>query len=152
MNQYMTRVKIVTLSSVAPRKIAESFIGPYYDPEGRDPDWNTWLAQIQPGGQAEQIGVWEVEPATTVKRIAGIILHTILLPAQFESLIERTEQGEDVGLLTDSRPNHFFVRTERRDNGGIALGIAPKVNGLWRVSLSTCGLTSDKLRSGTFFS
>jgi hypothetical protein len=140
----------VLIRAIPSQKIEQCFVGSMYGPEGRDADLNIWLSENQPAGEEELMIVFDFNDLAPVKDIVSP--HVMPVPAQIEDLIDRTEKGERTNLLIDGSPNHFFVKTERQDKGGIALLIVfKKKDGLWQVSLSTCGFTSAKLRSGRFF-
>ena len=136
----LTLVKTITTPAVPDKKTSDCFTNKlryYY----RDSDMDSWLPKNQPEQPESNFSVQQLgQPATfkqAVESFLGVAgdIQTLsqtlkdrgvvtTLPT-IESLIERQENGEDVGLRTDGYANPFFtedkvgsvsvVRADRRD-------------------------------------
>lgn len=170
MNKYIRRVGVIdvprTERFIIPRR---RFIGPGYSLQGRDPDIDVWLSdmEIQESREAKA-AKWAFENMTALEiahTVLGFVSDDIelliarlhdgrnLLTLQVETLIELTQRGIHTGIeeATREKPAYFFLEPEKEFNVSL-LGVFPDDEMLWHSTLSTCGLTSPKLRSGTLFS
>jgi hypothetical protein len=149
----LTLVKIIATPTVARKKTSDCFIdkSQYYY---RDPNLDAWLPKIQLDQPESKFSVQRLTQGATFKRavesflgVTGDIqtlsqaLHgrgaVTTLPV-IESLIERQEAGEDVGLQTNGYANFFF--TENADGSVSVVDARRNVRG-WNVSV--CHLGND---------
>lgn len=124
----------VILSATAEKETKKSFIGDRY--YYRAPELDSWLPKLQPDGKEGEFTVHQLEKQLNFREIAAAILgldetsdldllakaliengHTVV-PSQIESLIERTDAGENTGLRTDGWGNFFFVHNKE---GGVSV-------------------------------
>ncbi|MEK7607339.1 MAG: hypothetical protein AAB484_00200 [Patescibacteria group bacterium] len=136
----------VTIPVTTEKKTKDCFLGDRYC--YRDSDLDNLLAKVQPTGMAGQFTVHQLEKELNFKEVAQAILgvdeaplndlakgiiekgHTVVLP-QIESLIERTDTGENTGLRTDGYANFFFVINKE---GGVSVVNVPRYGGRrWNV-------------------
>ena len=137
----LTIVRTVTTSVVAGKKTRDCFTNKLrylY----RDPYLDAWLPANQPEQMRSNFSVQQLNrPATFIQaaefwlgmknmNMEAIPLCITTLPT-IESLIERQEGGEDVGIGTNGYANLFFVPDGR---GGIILVAAVACgNGYWNI-------------------
>jgi hypothetical protein len=141
------------------KKTADCFTNKtrYYNP---DPDLVNWLPPHQPEQSAGEFSVQQLAMPGTFKQavenflgITGEISllaktlrergHVTTLPV-IESLVERQEAGEDVGLLTDGWVNFFFVfvgeKKEKEDEKPAVLVVyIRRLGSRWRMRLNWLG-------------
>jgi hypothetical protein len=129
-------VKETSVSDTAAKKLSESFVGSRY--YHRDSDLDGLLSAQQEAGAAGKVSVYQLEREMAFKGVAQALLgvdeasiddlakgliaggHTVV-PSQIEALIERTEQGEDTGLITDGYGNFFFVQDKKGSVSGVVV-------------------------------
>lgn len=162
------QVATVNLHATAPTLTGYAFIGQSYSCKHRDPDFDTtWFSKDQFAGKPGKFAVIRPkEPLTLLDLVYAVYgkkgdvstwIHMmedhVVALAQIEDIVRRTDCGEDTGLRKSAgHKGYFFIRAKNRKNGGVALVIVERGrNRLWRISVSTCGLTSKKLREGVFF-
>ena len=142
-------VKETEVSDMEAKKMSESFVvgSRYYH---RDSDLDGWLSAQQEAGASGKVSVYQLEREMTFKEVAQALLgvdeasigelaegliaggHTVV-PSQIEALIERTEQGEDTGLITDGYGNFFFVQDKK---GSVSVVNVRRLDvGLWYVDV-----------------
>ncbi|MDP3962395.1 MAG: hypothetical protein Q8Q03_00805 [bacterium] len=144
-------IKQITTGVVGEKKTADCFTSKdrYYH---RDGDLDNWLPETQAEQPSAIFSVNKIRKESTfkemaeeivgakgnVKKLSQIIIerkHTTTLPT-IESLIERQEGGEDVGLRTDGWANFFFVED---NNGDVSVVRVGRHGGRWGVSVRRLG-------------
>lgn len=141
-------LKEVAIYATNEKEITQSFSVPsrYYH---RDPDFDRVFSAKQRAGVAGNLKVWQLEKEQNSREVGLAILgldegntddvvrgliagnHTVV-PSQIEVLIERSEQGEDVGLRTDGWGNFFFVEDK---GGGVSVVVVFRGSGRWVVGV-----------------
>ena len=144
--------KVVTVSATKTKNTVSCFTNEtrYYS---RDGDLDQYLPKNQPAQPESKFAVCELTQAATFKEMAEQILgiqgdtktlakllkdrgYTTTLPA-IEALIERQENGEDTGLLTNGYANFFFVENEDRES--VSVVDVDRVGRRWGVFRSSLG-------------
>jgi hypothetical protein len=144
-------IKSITHGAVAGKKTADCFTNKsryYY----RNSDLDSWLPKIQPDQAESNFAVKQLtRPATFMEVVSEFLgvqgdvatLAAVLkekgvvttLPV-IEALIERQENGEDVGLRTEGYANFFFV--ENKD-GEVSVVLVHRDDGRWGVDVGRLG-------------
>lgn len=141
----LTLVKTITTPAIAGKKTANCFTNKsryYY----RDPDLDNWLLKDQPSQPEGKFSVQQLAQPATFKQAVGSFLVVsgniqtlsgllkergcITTLPTIESLIERQESGEDVGLRIDGWGNFFFVENE---DESVSVVHASRHGGQWFV-------------------
>ena len=140
-------LKTITVGAVNAKATADCFTNParyYY----RDAGLDKCLPNVQPAQPESRFGVFQLtEPATfkafvenvlgtegDIKTLAKLLKDrglTTTLPA-IEALIERQENGEDIGIWTDGWANFFF--TDNEDGESVSVVYLSRRGGQWGVS------------------
>ena len=159
-----SRFKTVTVGAVTAKKTADCFTDKtrYFF---RDGDLDKFLPKHQSDQAESRFGVLQLtEPATFKKFVENVLgtkgsLQTLAkllkersltttLPA-IETLIERQENGDDVGLRTDGWANFFFVENE--DGDSVSVVYVCRRGRQWDVYQSSCGGGSGWGADARFF-
>lgn len=159
----LTLIKTITVPAVAGKKTSDCFTDKSrycY----RDPDLGAWLPKNQPDQPERNFSVQQLskdgtfkqavesflETSGDVETLAGLLKErgcTTTLPV-IESLIERQEGGEDVGLRTNGYANFFFVEDK---DGSVSVVRAYRSGGRWRVGVRRLGDGGVWGADGRFF-
>lgn len=148
----LQKIKDITTTAISGKNTSDCFIDTkrYYH---RDPDLDNWLPTAQPEQPTASFPVNElrkemkfkemaeniVDEKGDVKKLSQIIIErklTTTLPT-IESLIERQEGGEDVGLRTDGYANFFFVEDK---DGYVSVVLVGRNDGQWYVHVGRLAL------------
>lgn len=130
----------------------------------RDTNLDLWLPEIQPTEPKGKLIVHELNKSATLKQIIENFLResgdveilsrglrslniAVTLP-RIESLIDRQESGEDVGLLTKGYANFFFVE-DKKD--GVSVVRVCRPGGPWHVGVHRLGGVYVWFGGGRFF-
>jgi hypothetical protein len=139
-------VKTITTPAVVGKKTKDCFTNKSRYAY-RDSDLDNWLPQNQPGQSEGKFSVQNLTRGATFKQVvesfvgaAGeisdltpILRHHITTLPTIESLIERQEAGEDVGLRMDGWGNFFFVEDAE---GGLSVVLVNRLGyGRWHVNV-----------------
>ena len=140
-------VKTTSIGDIEGKKIGKCLTGKRWT--YRDGDIDRWLPTAQPEQAACQVGVYQLQntAGTTFREMAAAALKvgpgtsldllakalkeqglTFTLPA-IEQLVDRQEDGEDVGLRTDGYVNFFFVEDS---DGSVSVLYVNRDDGRWR--------------------
>ncbi|MFA6273216.1 MAG: hypothetical protein WC673_01865 [Candidatus Paceibacterota bacterium] len=145
------QLKTIPVSAIGAKPTTDCFTNQsryYY----RDGDLDRYLPKVQPDQPESKFAVCELTEASTFKQMVENILgvqgdintlskllkehgHTTTLPT-IEALIERQENGEDVGLLTNGYANFFFVENE---DGSVSVVAVDRGGGQWDVYQRSLG-------------
>jgi hypothetical protein len=147
----MKKIMEVATPAIGRKKTSDCFIDKtrYYDP---DPDLRAWLPEIQSEQPEAKFLVNELTKASNFRGMVEEIVgekeniknlsqhfiqrrHTTTLPT-IESLIERQEREEDVGLRMDGSANFFFVEDK---DGGVSVVYVRRHGRRWNVYVSRLG-------------
>lgn len=148
--------KTVTIMAVAEKKTADCLTNQeryYY----RDPNLDALLPEVQeeqtegkaiahqlsrPAKFVEMVQNLLCTTETDIDKLSRLVIEAgqVFSLTQIESLIERQEAGEDIGLRTDSWGNFFLVLNKK---GSVSVLYAGRSGGLWVVSL--CSLSYGRL-------
>lgn len=149
--QVLKMIKQITSEVITAKRKANCFVDKYryyY----RDGNLVNWLPETQAEQSATSFSVNELLKKSTfkamaeeivgekgnIKKISQILIsrkHTTSLPA-IESLIERQDGGENVGLQTDGRSNFFFVENV---DGGVSVIYMFRADVQWFVHVFRLG-------------
>lgn len=152
----------IATPAVAGKKTSKCFTDKsryYY----RDSDLDGWLRKDQPAQPESVFAVQKLAEPATFKKIAETFLgiigdiktiarelksrgHVTTL-AVIESLIERQENGEDVGLLTNGYGNFFFVADGNESVSVVRVG---RDDGRWHAGVRRLG-SDDRWDAGDRF-
>ena len=155
--------KVVAVPATEAKPTADCFTNQaryYY----RDDDLDKFLPKNQSAQDASQFAVCELTETATFQQVAESVLgvsgdiqtpsklpeersHTTSLPA-IEALIERQENGEDVGLLTNGWANFFLVENK---NGSVSVVYVNRDDRRWTVYQNSFGLDRGWSAVGRFF-
>ena len=138
--------KTTSAGDIEGKKTGKCFTGERWS--YRDGDIDRWLPTAQPEQAACQVGVYQLQntAGTTFREMAAAALEvgpgtsldllakalkeqglTFTLPA-IEQLVDRQEDGEDVGLRTDGYANFFFVENS---DGSVSVLYVRRCGGGW---------------------
>ncbi|OHB01674.1 MAG: hypothetical protein A3A96_03375 [Candidatus Zambryskibacteria bacterium RIFCSPLOWO2_01_FULL_39_39] len=162
-------VKTITTPTIAGKKTSECFTNKsryYY----RDGNLDVWLPKNQPNQSESKFSVQQLAQSATfrqaVENFLGqsgdiVVLARLLkelgyittLPT-IESLIERQEAGEDVGLWTNGYANFFFVEEKAENEGeepSVSVVGARRHDGQWLVHVDRLDVASEWNTEDRFF-
>lgn len=143
---------IVTVPSIKGKKTKDCFRDKSRF-NHREKNLDIWLPETQPRQVKSNFSVRQLVQETTFKQtvedflgITGEVKNlaqalksrrAVTTLAVIESLIERQEYGENVGLRTDDRTNFFFVEeNEKKEDSGISIVGVGRYCGKWRINIS----------------
>jgi len=157
-------LKTITVGAVNAKTTADCFTdrGRYYH---RDGDLDKFLPKVQREQPESNFTPCRLTEAATFKQMAENALgvsgdiktlskllkgrgHTTTLPA-IEALIERQENGEDIGIWTDGWANFFF--TDNEDGESVSVVYLSRRGGQWGVSRFPLGNDGRWNTGGRFF-
>jgi hypothetical protein len=155
-------VKTVSFPEIAGKKTGKCFICKIFG--YRDNDLDNWLPKNQPNQPEGKFSVQQLAKGSTFKKVVESFLgvtgdinflaktlkeqnHTTTLPV-VESLIERQESGEDVGLLTNGWGNFFFVEDK---DGSVSVVNARRFGGQWSVRVCRLAYVCEWRGGARFF-
>ena len=146
------RVWTVTTTAAAGKKTKDCFTNKLRYAY-RDPNLDAWLLQNQPAEPESKFLVRKLDQSATFKQVVESFLSetgdvktlsqslkmlgVVTTLCRIESLVERQEAGEDVGLRTDG--GFFFVEDK---DGGVSVVRAYRLDRQWNVDIYRLGYDS----------
>lgn len=157
-------VKTISTPAIAGKKTSDCFTNKLLRYCYRDGKLDSWLPESQPEQVSGEFSVVQLTKNAAFKQAVGSFLgitgdiqtlsqilkergHITTLPV-IESLIERQEAGEDVGLRTNGWANFFFV--ENKD-GSVSVVNASRADRRWHVRVDRLGIGPVWLAVYRFF-
>ena len=143
---FLKELKIIAVEAVKGKNTSDCFLGSRYD--YRDGSLDSWLPKVQSESVSGTVVAHELTRDMTLVGMVQSLLGTlendvetlsrmaidkkcdVTLPL-VESLIERSDAGEDVGLRTDGYANLFLVK--EKDGKTVSVVSVSRYGGRWIV-------------------